>query len=53
MKTYKLIPALSLSLLMSLGLLSGCDNNDPIDDMGDKLQESADDAGRAIEDATD
>lgn len=53
MKTFKLIPALSLALLVSLGFLSGCDNNDPVDNAADSIEEGANDTGRAIDDATD
>tara|TARA_R110002124_G_scaffold183145_1_gene350521 strand:- start:9977 stop:10159 length:183 start_codon:yes stop_codon:yes gene_type:complete len=60
MKTNRLIPTLFFGLLLSLGLLVGCEDNDPVEDLGDNveefgedLQEAADDTRRKIEDATD
>ncbi|CAH1385341.1 hypothetical protein [Candidatus Nitrotoga sp. M5] len=61
MKSYRLIPAILLGLLLSLGFLTGCVNhNEPIEDLsenaeeiGANVKESANDAQRGVEDATD
>lgn len=56
----RLIPVILLGLIMSLGLLTGCENNDPVEDLGenieelgDDVQEGANDTIRTIEDAAD
>lgn len=40
--------------IMSFGLAAGCDNNDgPLEDLGEEIDEAVEDAGDEIEDATD
>ncbi|MDF1645307.1 MAG: hypothetical protein P1U80_14130 [Pseudomonadales bacterium] len=71
MNLNKLLPAAFLGLLLSLGLLAGCEDDSPAenlsenveefgddvedfsDDMQGKAEEGANDARRAIDDATD
>ena len=60
MKTNKILPVVSLSLLLSLGLMTGCEDDSPtenlgenIEELGEDVQEGANDAGRSIEDAMD
>ena len=53
MKNFKNIFAFTL-LLGSLAGLQACDKNEgPLEEAGETIDEAADDAGRAIEDATD
>jgi|TARA_R110002050_G_scaffold283970_1_gene432917 hypothetical protein len=60
MKTNKILPVVSLSFLLSLGLLAGCEDDSPaenlgenVEELGEDVQEGANDAGRSIEDAMD
>ena len=60
MNTNKFLPAVTLSLLLPLGLLTGCEKDTPaenigenIEELGEDVQEGANDARRSIEDATD
>lgn len=60
MNRYKLKSAIVLGLLLSLGLLVGCDDNDPVEqfgenveELGDDVQEVTDDTRREIEDIAD
>mgnify|MGYP003386346558 CR=1 FL=1 len=60
MKTNKILPAVSLSFLLSLGFLTGCEDDSPaenfgenIEELGEDVQEGANDARRSIEDAAD
>lgn len=49
----KLIPLIALTMLVFLGFLTGCEKKGPVEEMGETIDESAHDAERAIEDATD
>lgn len=60
MNRYRFIPTMLLGMLLSLGLLTGCEDNEPVEDLGenieelsDGVQETANDARREIDDATD
>lgn len=60
MDTKRLIPAVLLGLLLSLGLLTGCEDDsrvenigENIEELGEDVKEGANDARRSIEDATD
>jgi hypothetical protein len=60
MKTNRILPVVSLSILLSLSLLTGCEDDSPaenigenIEELGEDVQEGANDARRSIEDATD
>ena len=60
MKIYSLIPKILLGLLLSIGLLAGCEDKNAIEKTGDKIeelggdaQEVVDDTRRKLEDATD
>jgi hypothetical protein len=44
----------TLSLLLACGLLAGCPNNDgPMEEAGETIDEAAEDAGEAIEDGAE
>lgn len=60
MNTNKLLPTVVLSLLLSLGWLTGCEEDSPaekrgehIEELGEDVQEGANDARRSLEDAAD
>ena len=50
MMLLKFIPVLATSMLLSLGLLSGCDTDGPAEETGEEIDEAADDARDALED---
>ncbi|WP_394170375.1 hypothetical protein [Saccharospirillum alexandrii] len=51
----KINKALSATLIASVFVitLAGCDRDGPLEEAGEKMDDSIDDAGDAIEDATD
>lgn len=51
----KLKPALMVigSLMLASPLLAACDDDGPAEEMGEEIDEGAEEAGDAIEDATD
>lgn len=51
----RLKPALVVfgGLMLASPLLASCDEEDPVEEMGDEIEEGAEEAGDAIEDATD
>jgi predicted small secreted protein len=53
MNRNKLIPAVALLMLMSLGFLAGCEKEGTVEKMGKAVDEAAHDTKRAVEDATD
>lgn len=60
MKQTTLIPKFVWVLLIVTGLLAGCDDNNPVEETGDKIEEIGDEAQEAVndtrrelEDATD
>jgi len=54
MKMYKnLMPAVALTMFVSLCFLAGCENKGPVEKLGADIDETVDDAKRNIEDATD
>ena len=60
MKNHTLILKILLGLLLSIGLLAGCEDNNPVEEAGDKIEDIGDDAQEAVndtrrelEDATD
>ena len=60
MSTNKYLPTMLLGLLLSLGLVAGCEDDSPvenlgenIEELGDDVEEGANDAQRSIEDAAD
>ncbi|MDF1832068.1 MAG: hypothetical protein P1U52_06920 [Porticoccaceae bacterium] len=60
MKSKNILFVITLSLLLPLGLLTGCEDDSPaenlgenIEELGEDVQEGANDAGRSIEDAMD
>jgi hypothetical protein len=53
MNRKKLIPAVALAMLMSLGFVTACEKEGPVEKLGEKVDEAASDTKRAIEDAAD
>lgn len=60
MNTNRFLPTVFFSLLLSLGLLTGCENDSPaenlgenFEELGEDVEEGVNDARRGIEDAAD
>jgi hypothetical protein len=53
MNRNKLIPAVALLMLVSLGFLTGCEKEGSAENLGEKIDEAASDTKRAVEDAVD